>query len=122
MRHPLPAEFLRLRQRDPARIHHLAVCFGEARRGGDAAIGVTGAAFPVRHSVERRDHISAEPPRLAQHSGQRIGIERLERGQMADGFNIQHLFDHKQGIAQRGGPFSHAGFPVRLRVSPSSLR
>src|SRR3546814_19399751 len=65
----------------PSRLDELLICLLEPGRRGDAAIGMTGAAFPVASLIKRKQNFGNEAPAFTQHSLYPVGRSAFETRQ-----------------------------------------
>ena len=109
VRHALPAEFLRLRDRAPAAFAILLERFLEPIGRGHRAVVVAGAALLVADPVERREHFGTELARLVNDRVDHVGGSVLEARQIAVAGQVEHLVDEETRVAGRSGIDRHGG-------------
>ena len=106
---PLPAKFLRRRQRRPAALAELLIRRLEPGRRGHRSVGVPGAAFMITDLVERGQNLGGEPPALGQDRLDQIGSRAGEPGKVRIMAKLNDMIEDELRVADGGGISGHLG-------------
>ncbi len=103
---------------DPAAVGEGLVGVLETFRRGDAAVLVTGAAFPVADPVERQQHLLGEATAFGQHRRDQVGRRLGEAGEVGVAGEAEHVVHDEQGAVDRRLVDGHEILPMGLRLAP----
>src|SRR3546814_19051324 len=100
----------------PSRRDELLICLLEPGRRGDAAIGMTGAAFPVASLIKRKPNFGNAAPAFTQPRLYHVGRSAFETRQVRITLELQGVVESELRIPQGRGIPGHLSSPCCCRA------